>query len=97
MHLKARFRSRLLVVAGLAVLGVLVLDVVPCEQDSTPVATKWKVRPAAGRNYRRFYRGYTPPMAPMMPAYGEVIESETPMPTVPPNVPQPEELPRRLN
>ena len=95
MEAKVRVSSRWVVVAGLFVLGAMALDFSAFDGDSTMVANKWKVRPSAARNYRRFYRN-SPPMGPMMPYYGEGEIQTVPeqQPAVAPQVP-PEELPRR--
>jgi hypothetical protein len=55
MQLKTGFSSRWLITAGLLILAAVAVDRADLD-ESTLVATHWKVRPSAARNYRRFYQ-----------------------------------------
>ena len=97
MQFNVKHASRVVAATGLFVVGAMLVDGSVAENL---VATKWKVRPSAQRNYRRFYRN-APPMEPAMPYYGEgepiqeiqgVIEQA---PELAPPIAPPEELPRK--
>lgn len=59
MQVKSKW-SRWLAMASLLMVGAAATYETSQESDSQLVANKWKVRPAPGRNYRRFYRDWQP-------------------------------------
>jgi hypothetical protein len=81
MKLQFNRSGRWLVAAGFLLLAAMATEVSTLD-ESTLVATHWKVRPSPARNYRRFYRYQQPQADVLVPGATRDYQNDTDRATI---------------